>query len=163
MTDFAHIKGMPELERFLDQLPSKLQRNVMRGALRAGAAVILPVVQANIHNVSGHLGKSFKTGSRVVGDKVIGRLYTRDPVAHLVEYGTKPHEITAKNRKGLSVGGLFFQSVHHPGAKATGFMRNAADTTVQPAAAAVARYMKDKIETKGGIDTSYVMLEGDEP
>lgn len=162
MSDLANIKGLAQLKTFLDQLPAKLQKNVLRGALRAGAAVMLPVARQNIHSVSGRLAKSLKTGSRVQGDKVIGRLYTRDPVAHLVEYGTKAHTITAKNRKGLSVGGLFFQSVEHPGAQPKPFMRNAADMTYQAAAAAVAAYMKDRIETKGGLDTSSVMLEGDE-
>lgn len=162
MTDFANIKGMSQLEQLLDTLPAKLQRNIMRGALRAGAAVMLPVARGHVHNVSGRLSASLKTGSRVQGDQVIGRLYTRDRTAHLVEYGTHPHDETARHRKGLSVGGLFFQSVHHPGAAQKSFMRVTADTMVQPAVNAVAAYMKEKIETKGGLDTSYVMLEGDE-
>ena len=34
------LKGGPELLRFLDELPKNLERNVIRGGLRAGAKVI---------------------------------------------------------------------------------------------------------------------------
>lgn len=161
MGDFAHVKGLAELSKFFDELPQKLLRNVLRGSLRAGAGAILPVARANIHNRTGELAKSLKTGSRIVGDKAIGRLYTRNPKAHLVEYGTKPHVITAKNRKGLAVGGLFFQSVHHPGARPRAFLRPAADTQMQAALVATAEYMKARF-TKAGLDTADITVQGDD-
>jgi hypothetical protein len=39
------------------------------------------------------------------------------PHAHLVEFGTKPHLIKAKNGKVLMFNGAFRKEVHHPGAK----------------------------------------------
>lgn len=39
------------------------------------------------------------------------------PHGHLVEFGTKPHLIKAKNGKVLAFNGTFRKEVHHPGAK----------------------------------------------
>lgn len=36
----VQIHGLAELQRTLDQLPAKIEANVLRGALRAGANVI---------------------------------------------------------------------------------------------------------------------------
>lgn len=56
------------------------------------------------------------------------------PYAGYVEFGTKPHEIRAKNAKALSffVGGrrVTVKSVHHPGTKAKPFVRPAFDAWV---------------------------------
>jgi hypothetical protein len=69
--------------------------------------------------------------------------------------------ITAKNRKAVSVGGLFFQSVQHPGARPKAFMRPAADTQAQAALIAVGEYMKKRF-TKAGLDTADITVEGDD-
>ena len=57
MTDI-NIKGMAELKRALEQLPAKLEANVMRGAMRAGAKVIADAAKDNVHTVSGALAAS---------------------------------------------------------------------------------------------------------
>lgn len=47
------------------------------------------------------------------------------PYAHLVEFGTKPHIIKAKNGKYLVFNGTFRRQVQHPGAKAQPFFKPA--------------------------------------
>lgn len=37
MSELIHVKGLSDLQKFLDQLPAKMEQNVMRGALRAAA------------------------------------------------------------------------------------------------------------------------------
>lgn len=168
MADLVHVKGLADLQKFLDQLPAKMEKNVVRGALRAAAKVVLPVAKANIHSVSGDLAASLKirTGGR--GGRVSALVYTRVFYAPMVEWGTRPHTITAKNRRGLSFGGLFFQSVHHPGISPYGaksaigphaFMRPALDTQAGAAVVAAGEYVKKRLATKQGLDTADIGIE----
>lgn len=157
----VHIKGLADLQRFLDQLTPKMERNVLRGALRAGANVVKPVAAANIHSVSGELAKGLKVGSRARGGVVTASVKAAGPhafVARWVEYGTKPHTITAKNRKGLSFGGVFFQSVDHPGATPHPFLRPALDSQATAAVVAVGEYIKRRLADKHGLDTADIEI-----
>lgn len=162
----VHVKGLAELQRVLDQLPAKLERNVVRGGLRAGMKTVLPVAQGNIHSVSGALSNSLKVGTSARNGEVTARVYTRVFYAKFVEYGTKPHVITAKDRKGLAFGGLFFQSVDHPGAKAAaggrGFLRAALDAQKDVAVVAAGNYMANRLATKHGLDTADIEIEVEE-
>jgi HK97 gp10 family phage protein len=165
MATETHVKGLADLQKFMDQLAPKIERNVMRGALRSGMNTVKPVAQRNVHSVSGELAKGLKVGTRARGGTVTASLKATGKhrsIAHLVEFGTAAHTITAKNRKGLSFGGLFFQSVQHPGAKPRPFMRPALDQQAQNAVIAAAEYMKKRLATKEGLDTSHVTIEGDE-
>lgn len=163
MSELLDVKGGRELAAFLDQLPAKIQRNVMRGALRAGAAAILPAARSAIRSQDGVLADSLKTRTALRGGVATARVYTRAFYARFVEYGTRPHTITAKNRKGLSVGGLFFQSVDHPGARPRPFMRPALDQNAGAAVQAAAAYIKERLATKHGLDTAGVEIgEGPE-
>lgn len=163
MAELTYVKGLAELQKFIDQLPVKMERNVVRGALRAGMAVVKPVAQANIHSVSGELAKGLKIGSRARGGVVTATLRTTGPhafVAKWVEYGTKPHTITAANRKGLSFGGAFFQSVNHPGiVSPKPFLRPALDSQAGAAVVAVGNYIKNRLATKHGLDTADIIIE----
>src|SRR5678815_609649 len=98
MEDSVHVKGLSALNVFLEQLTPKVEANVMRGALRAGIAVIKPIAQANVHSVSGELAKGLKIGTRRRGSRVTANLKATGPhshIAHLVEFGTKAHNIAA--------------------------------------------------------------------
>src|SRR5574337_1737435 len=46
MADLEHVAGLSELKRALEQLPKAIGRNVLRGAVNAGAGVIRKEVQA---------------------------------------------------------------------------------------------------------------------
>lgn len=163
MTELVHVKGLAELQKFLDTLPPKIEKNIMRGALRAGANVVKTQAKANIHPVSGVLGKSLKVGTNTRGARVMAAVKTRVFYARFVEYGTRPHTITARDGGSLRFGGGFYKSVQHPGVtKAHAFLRPALDTQAHAAVIAVGDYIKMRLATKHGIDTSHIQVEGDE-
>ena len=165
MSSEVHVTGLSDLQKLLDTLPAKLEANVMRGALRAGMKVVLPVAARNVHSVSGELAKGLKIGTRIKGQTVTASLTAKGShgyVAKWVEFGTKPHTISAKGGA-LSFGGIFAKSVEHPGATPHPFMRPALDQTASAAVIAVAEYMKNRLDIKEGLDTSDNVIEGDEP
>lgn len=105
MADLVHVKGLAELQAFLDQLPAKLEANVMRGGMRAGAKVIRDAAKVNIHSVSGELAASLDH-KRAITTKtqrgtIIARIRAGTDVLFRnlplwVEYGTRPHYISVR-------------------------------------------------------------------
>lgn len=172
--DTTHVKGLAQLNDFLQQLPVKVERNVLRGSLRAGMSVVKPVAQRNIHSVSGELARGLKVGTKSRGGTVTANLKATGKhrsIAHLLEFGTRAHVIAAKGRGWLSFLGVFSKKVMHPGIAPYGdksaigphsFMRPALDGQATAAVVAAAEYMKRRLESKHGIDTSHVMIDGDE-
>ena len=79
-------------------------------------------------------------------------------IAPWLEYGTAAHKITAKG-KGMFFGGLFVKGVQHPGSRPKPFMRPALDGRAQDAVSAAARYMKQRLATKHGLDTSGIEVD----
>jgi hypothetical protein len=57
----------------------------------------------------------------VVGDRVAAT----HPLAPIIEFGSKPHEIGPKAKQALKFGSVFAAGVEHPGTKAQPFMRPA--------------------------------------
>ncbi|MBK7493596.1 MAG: HK97 gp10 family phage protein [Nitrosomonas sp.] len=117
------VKGLDELQSFLDQLPAKVEANIMRAALRAGAKPILAAAKANVpvgepsrkgaelyKHYSGALRDSIRVSARIdrregkvtasikAGGKV-GKTGANVFYAHMVEFGTRPHSLS-KNGKG---------------------------------------------------------------
>lgn len=166
MADTTHVKGLDELARVLETLPAKLQKNVMRGAVRAGMKRVQPAAKNNIKSRSGLLAKGLKIYTRAKGMTVQSTLRATGPhahIAHMLEFtGALPHLIKAKN-KSLFLGGNFAQQVSHPGFKAKPFMRPALDANANAAVVEVGNYIKDRLQTKQGLDTSHILVEGDEP
>lgn len=165
MADFVNVKGLEELQKFLDQVAPNVEANIMRGALRAGMSVVKPVAQNNVHSVSGELAKGLRIGTRNRGGVVTSNLRAtgpHGPVAHLVEFGTRPHNISAKVKGGwLSFMNIFRKIVAHPGTKPKPFMRPALDSMATEAVIASAEYVKKRLATKQGFETSHIMIEGD--
>ena len=64
------LKGGPELLRFLDELPKNLERNVIRGGLRAGAKVIQQQAKANVPVETGQLKRAIGIGTRTDGSRL---------------------------------------------------------------------------------------------
>lgn len=159
------FKGLSELQKFLDDLPAKMEANVMRGALRAGMNVVKPVAQNNIRSVSGLLADGLKISTRIGGGKVTASLKTTGEhafVAQWVEFGTSAHKIAAKRGGALSFYGIFAKSVAHPGAVRRPFMRPALDQEAENAVIAAAEYMKKRLATREGLDTSEVLISGED-
>lgn len=155
----ARVRGFDELARLLDGLPDKLERNVVRGALRAGLSEFRDEAQRHVPVASGALRDSIRvsvrlrrgvpTGTLRAGGRGKGK--TSVWYAHLVEFGTRAHEIKPKARKSLFVAGLMREVVQHPGAQARPFMRPAWDAAHVRAVQAYAAYIRRRL-TKQGLD-----------
>lgn len=175
MAETTRVKGLAELQKVLDTLPAKLEKSIMRGALRAGVRTIVPIAKSNIHNVSGELARTLDRkeaiGTKTRGGRVTARLRAGSGLgakgtepANLpiwLEFGTAAHRIVAGAGKRLFFG-IFAKSVRHPGARPRPFMRPALDAGAAGAVIAAANYIKDRLSKKNGIDTSYIRIEGDD-
>lgn len=156
MQDTFHIKGLSELGKALATLPVKIEKNVMRGALRAGMKPMRDHAKNNAAKATGALAK----GLRVSTDGRRGRVYARlktsgkhDYIARFVEFGTAPHRISGRNGGMLRIAGkAIVPSVEHPGSRAVPFMRPALDTQSPAAVQAVANYIRNRLSTQHGID-----------
>jgi HK97 gp10 family phage protein len=167
-SDFE-VKGLVELKRALDDLPNKIQNNIMRGAMRAGAKVLAEEAARNIHSVSGTLADSIRVSTRMKGDTVVGRVVVGDKgkkgrasafYARFVEFGTAAHVIKARapNRM-LAVG---VAQVQHPGARKKPFLRPALDSKGRDAVEAMREYVRRRLSTKHGIEVPAPLEPGDE-
>ena len=169
MTDIK-VKGLADLQTFLDQLPAKMEANVLRGALRAGAKPLLaaakaaaPVGEPSETNrnryklyagalrdsvrISGRIDK--RNGKITASVKAGGKTKSGADVfyAHMVEFGTKPHVIGDGT---------------HPGVQAKPFMRPALDAQSGAAIVAVGEYIKKRLATKNGLDTADIEIKIEE-
>lgn len=197
----VHVKGLRELQAFLDQLTPKLEQNVMRGALRQAAKVVAaeakllcpsgPTPKRNREKYGsypGALRDSIKISTRVVNGRVMSLVKAGNEkawYARFVEYGTRKHWIYAEirpqritrrgtlktmaintmNKKAkrgeLVIGGKFVgEQVIHPGARPRPFLRPALDARAQDAVLAAAEYIKLRLSSKHGLDTSGVDIGG---
>jgi len=160
------VKGLADLNKFLQQLPAKVEQSVLRGALRAGANVVMAEAKAELENAgsvdSGQLRDGLKVSTSSRRGRVTAKVKATGKHAHIapwLEYGTAAHKITAKKGKGLFFGGLFVKGVQHPGSRPKAFMRPALDGRAQDAVSAAARYMKQRLATKHGLDTSGIEVD----
>lgn len=153
----VNIKGLAQLEQALAELPIKLERNVVRGMLRAAATVIAGQAKQRVPVRSGRLAKSIRARSGLRNGQPTAQVRAGgtgkgDPwYAHLVEFGAQAHEIKPRKRSSLLVAGILREIVHHPGAAARPFMRPAMDASHQAAALAAADYARRRL-TKEGIE-----------
>lgn len=163
MADTVHVKGLAQLDAFLTQLPGKIQRNVMRGALRAGANVMRDHARANAAKASGLLAKGVKVSTGSKGGVVYSYVRTTGAhkyLANWIEFGTAAHRIVGRNGGMLRInGGAIVRSVEHPGSRAIPFMRPALDTQNGAAVVATGNYIKARLATKHGMDTASIEVE----
>lgn len=151
------ILGGKALAKALSELPLKIERNIMRSALRAGASVIAAEARRNVPVDTQELKRSIRTSSNskrgmVEANAVVGnRKSKKGWYATFVEFGTAPHLIRAgKNKPVLSfrdLNGVWHQAleVNHTGAKAKPFMRPALDTKGEEAVKAVADRIRERL------------------
>jgi HK97 gp10 family phage protein len=120
----VRVKGLADLNKFLQQLPAKMEQNVLRGALRAGANVIkdeakrlVPVSAPNSRNKkrygfrAGTLRDSIRVSARVKNGRVTASVYAGGQTksgaevyyASWVEFGTAAHAIVAKRADGKNI------------------------------------------------------------
>jgi HK97 gp10 family phage protein len=160
MASSVEIRGLAELHKALQELPVKIERNVLRGGLRAGAKVMeaeaarlcpegLPTMDSVKRGARlGELKRSIRVTLRASKSTVRAKLSAGNKVAwyaHLVEFGTARHWIKPKSRKSLFVAGLFKEVIDHPGARPKPFMRPAFDGKWRAAIDAMADYIRTRL------------------
>lgn len=153
------VTGLADLQKFLDALPAKMERNILRGAMRAGAKVqlarakeLVPAETTGPH--PGALRDSLRIKTSARGSVVKASVTAGGKKAFWaswVEFGTAAHFIKPKNKKSLFFAGIAREVINHPGAKPKPYMRPALDATVTAAVAAVGLYIRSRL-TKEGID-----------
>jgi hypothetical protein len=98
VADLVHVKGLAQLQTFLSTLPVKMEKNIMRGALRAGAKPILADAKMRVRKRSGATAASMRISTMARGGRVIARVIagkaTYGNVPIWLEYGTRPHLIS---------------------------------------------------------------------
>ena len=161
MASETTVTGLSELQNLLDQLPANIEKKLMRGALRAGQKVVAKQAMSAIHTVSGELANSVRISTSARGSTVKAAVKvgnTKAFYAHMVEFGTAAHLIEPKNGTALLLGGKEYSHLDHPGAQKRPFMRPALDAESEHALAVIANFIKNRLETKHGLDTSAVVL-----
>lgn len=134
------LKGVDELRQALRALPWRIAKNVLRGAVRAGAAVVAAEAKRRVPVRRGFLMRSIKISTRAKGGMVTASVKAGGKGArhaHLVELGTKPHLIPRRGFKAAPI--------RHPGAKAKPYMRPAFESKVQAAIAAIIEYAERRL------------------
>ncbi len=157
----ATITGLKELQAFLDQLPAKMEANIMRAALRQGANVVKAEAMANVPVKSGLLKEGLKVSTSSRRGVIKAKIKAGGKHAYLarwIEYGTAAHFIKPKRAKSLLFAGLLRDGVDHPGARPKPFLRPALYSQSQAALLAVGEAIKKRL-TKQGLDASGVDLE----
>jgi HK97 gp10 family phage protein len=157
MDDTIHISGGKELGQFLQSLPLKIEKNIMRAALRAGARVIANEAKLNVPIQDGDLKRSIRTGSNAKKCKVEAYAKAGDKKAwyyRFVEFGTAAHIIKGKNGgmlRFMAKDGKAIQTlqVSHPGAIAKPYMRPALDSKSGEAVMAVSNKIRERLTQEG--------------
>lgn len=165
------IGGGQALDDLLKTLPAKLQKNITRTALRAGAAVLLAEAKRNVPTDSGALARTLRISTRnkaglvSASVKAGGKHKGADVFyAHMVEYGTKPHKILPKKQGGvMQFGGIKTRMVNHPGTTARPFMRPAVDAKFIESVNAVREKIRERLAHNGlNVPDSTPAADGDE-
>jgi len=162
-SDTVNIKGLSDLAKALATLPVKIERNIMRGALRAGMKPIRDDARRLAAKQHGALAKGLKVSTDSRRKIVYSKLRTTGKhgyIAHFIEFGTARHWISSKKGKKLRIAGtnntgrpfvVYKEAVNHPGSRPIPFMRPSLDANSETAVLAVANYIRNRL-TKEGVN-----------
>jgi HK97 gp10 family phage protein len=159
VSDDPAVAGLGELLAALEQFPVKLETNILRGALRAGAKPMAQVARDTAPAETGgkHPGalrQSVRISSRVTAGVVRATVKVGDKIAFYARFvagGTRPHLERPAGKKSLFFAGISRDVVHHPGAKPNDWMLRTLKDTAQRSLEAVAAYATKRF-TKEGIN-----------
>ena len=158
MAKNIYITGAKELAQALALLPANIEKNIMRGALRAGAKVIsdeakqLVPTKTNKLKNNIRLSTSAKKGEVSASVKAGGK---KDVFYYkFVEFGTQPHLIKVKEKAYLRFiakdgTAVKTKQVHHTGAMEKPFMRPALDKKNAEAIVKAGDYIRMRLEKEG--------------
>lgn len=144
----AELKGARELQALLDSIPAKIEANIVRGGLRAGAKVLLSAIKESAPVDEGHLVASVRISTSLRKGQVRVFVKVGDKkawYAHFIEFGTQPHAMSAESSDQ--------ERRLHPGARPNPFIRVAYDSNEQQALEAAISYMRNRLKTKHGLET----------
>lgn len=158
------VEGFAALEKALQELPKRVQGNIMRAALGAGAGVIREEARRLAPVDTGALKRSIRvsrsrdrqTGMPMAFVKAGGKAVRVGPrgdkrkvvpyYAVMVEFGTKKHLIKARRKKALKFGkDGYAGEVEHPGVRERPFMRPAFDRRWQAAVEKTAEQIRRRL------------------
>ncbi|MYM31487.1 hypothetical protein GTP58_24440 [Duganella sp. CY15W] len=146
------IVGGRQLDAFLQSLPAKVEANILRSALRAGANVFKDEIKATIPVQLGELQRSVRVSTSSNRGTVTAKVKVGNEKAwywRFVEFGTAAHRIGPKNAKALALAGVIVGWVHHPGARPKPFMRPAFDGRSGTALEAVGTQIRARLASVG--------------
>lgn len=147
------IRGGRELDDLLQTLAPKMQKNINRAGLRAGAAVFLAAIKPRIPADSGALRDSARITSRSRGATVSASVKVGNAqawYAHLVEFGTRPHEIRPRPPgEAMRFGSVAVREVQHPGITGRPFARPTVDQEFGAAVRAVEQKIRQRLTRQG--------------
>lgn len=149
MANELHVSGLSELDRLLKELPAKIEGNIMRGAVRAGAKVMETRAKELVPVDDGDLRDSIKVSTKSKRGQVSATVRAGGKkafYAHMVEFGTARHFIKPRKRKSLFFAGMAREVVDHPGTSPKPFMRPALDNSQREAVDAAASYIRQRLE-----------------
>lgn len=163
----VRLEGVDTLALRLSFLQENMRRKIIRGGLRAaGRQFILRARQLVPVSRPGTQKRQVVPGQRA-GDlrrsirfsqpreaRIDARIYAEVKAggrkafyAHMVEGGTRPHEIRPRKAKALAIGGrLVAGAVQHPGTRAQRFMARAAQQADRAASQAFAEYVRLRLQ-----------------
>lgn len=154
------VNGLADLQKMLNEFPAKLEANIMRGALRAGANVFRDRARAYAPVRSGKLKKSIKVKTTLRRGKAMAQVVAGGGdawYAKFVEFGTAsfyegsgktvgaPYLIKPKKGKALKFGNIYAPQVIHEGVRPSGFMRKAIDAGETEIIEKTAAYIRQRI------------------
>jgi hypothetical protein len=156
---------LTDFDRFLDTLPGRMVRSIIKGGMLEMANVVADEARALAPKESGEMANAIEAVVTVSGTEVRSkvRLTGMNAMKGIwAEFSTAAHVINksgpgstskkgAKPGKGsLVINGQFAgPTVNHPGARAKPFMRPAADIAMDRALAAGAGHIRSSIERRG--------------
>jgi hypothetical protein len=165
------VRGKAETQRYMAQLPAKLD-GVVRGAARAGGKVLAEGVKQR--TPSEEVRENVRIRTRKSDDQITVTVDVKPgwarSIATWLEYGTSPHFISVDDsqRRGMSVGrinqrandpdsshslvigGKFVgATVFHPGARPHPAFRPALDADRDDAIAAAQSYINGRVKRSG--------------
>lgn len=152
MAQNINIKGGKELQALLNTLPAKVEKSILRGAMRAGAIVLLNEAKNNVPLESGDLRDTLRVSTNARRGRVTASVKAGNKkifYSRFVEYGTGAHSISASGNGLLSFGGLFAKKVDVSGIRAKPFLRPALDTKANEAIEKAGQYIKARLNKQG--------------
>lgn len=158
MVTEVKIEGLAELDKLLKDFAPRLEANILRASLRAGAVEMAEEVKRRTPYDYGELRKTIRVSTSSRRGRVSARIRAGGTkkvfYGHMVEFGTAAHLIKPKKEGGamvFRVGGRTIATrkpIQHPGTKAQPFMRPAFDSTVQESLAAFRARVRRGINTE---------------